>query len=163
MKPFMRVTKDFTKGLTAAINDLQDLETLVGIPANKASRKEADGEINNAALLYINNFGSPKQNIPARPVMDIGIAKTLSQTTEELKSAALKALEFKGGQLEVYYERIGIIASNSVKQVINDQEGIEPISFSTELARKRRGFMGEKALVVTGQMRNAITYVVRSK
>ncbi|MFI5416190.1 MAG: hypothetical protein ACHQXJ_02430, partial [Nitrososphaerales archaeon] len=64
-----------------------------------------------------------------------------------------------------YYERAGIIAANACKKVINDQEGLKPPAPATLKARKyitASGFKGTKSLLVTGQVRNAITYVVKS-
>ena len=162
-KPFLKVS-DFTDSLKNAIAALKDQQTLVGIPSTKDGRKEEDGDqIGNAAILFINEFGSPANNIPARPVMAIGIKKAQPQVTEELKKAAQSALSKGPDGVSAYFERAGIIASNSVKGVINDQEGIEHIAFSTALGRLRKGFKGDKALIVTGQMRNAITYVVRNR
>lgn len=164
-KPFMKVS-DFTKAFMNNLKALQDLETLVGIPSAETERKPEKGEsseITNAALLFINEFGSPAQNIPARPVMKIGIKNAQDSIGLEFKKAAQTVLSKGPSAVERYYERAGIIASNSVKKVINDQEGIEHISFATALNRLRKGFKGDKALIVTGQMRNAITYVVRNK
>lgn len=160
-KPFLKI-EDFTKAFMESVAALKVMETLVGIPEEDNSRQE-QGEIGNAALLFINNFGSPANNIPARPVMEIGIRNAQDQIAEEMKKAAKNGLKKGPKALAQYYERAGIIASNSVKRAINDQIGIEPPADSTLAARQRAGFKGTKALIVTGQMRNAITYVVRSK
>lgn len=133
---------------------------LVGIPSDGAQR-EGDAPINNAGLLFINEFGSPGQNIPARTPMATGIRLAQAQIAEEYKKA-LKAAFTKGfGALTVYYNRIGTIASGSVKSVINNQIDMEPPAESTLKGRKSKGFSGTKALIVTGQLRNAITYVVK--
>lgn len=157
---YLKIT-DFTKAFKESIALLTIKETLVGIPRDESQREE--GQITNAELLFINEFGSPVNNIPARPVMSIGIRKVRDEIVDEFKACAKAILDKDSSALERYYERVGIIASNSVKNVINNQEGIEHIAFSTALARLRAGFNGDKALVVTGQMRNAITYVVRNK
>lgn len=156
----MRVVKDLTKSFSLAVKSLESKATLVGIPADESKRAD-DSPITNAALLYINNFGSPAQNIPARPVMDIGIRNAQDEIIAESRVAAQKVLSGDVGFLDKYHDRIGIIGSNSIKKAINDQDGIEPIAFATALARARKGFKGDKALIVTGQMRNAITWVVR--
>lgn len=165
MKPYLNV-KDFTDGLSKAVKSLQTSRTLVGVPAEESTReKDAEsGEqpINNASILFINEFGSADANIPARPVLSIGIRKAQKAIAEEYKKAAQAVLKKNNvGALGVYYERAGIIASNSVKKVINDQEGLAPISERTAAGRKAEGFAGRKALLVTGQLRNSITYVVK--
>jgi hypothetical protein len=95
--------------------------------------------------------------------MAIGIRKAKDEIAEQFRQAAVNALKQGFAALDTYFERAGIIASNSVKKVINSQEGIKGPSEATLAARKAQGFKGTKALVVTGQMRNAITYVVRGK
>jgi hypothetical protein len=164
--------KDFTKEFMESIKSFKTKETLVGIPESKTKRR-GDDPIGNAAILYINNFGSPQRNIPPRPVMDIGIRKAQDEIVHEMRKCATEAFEKRAKALDLYYERIGIIASQAIKKVINDQDGIEPPSPATLEARKyltkkkmngeRVGFQGTKALVVTGQLRNSITYVIREK
>lgn len=160
-KPTLTVTSDFTDNFNAIIKKFKNDDVLVGIPADDTTRKDGD-PINNATLLAINNFGSPAQNIPARPVMAIGINNAQDAIAEQFKVCAQNVLSKGFEALRIYYERAGIIASNSIKKAINDQDGIKEPAESTLAARKARGFKGTKALVVSGQMRNAITYVVRS-
>lgn len=158
-KPFLKV-EDFTGAFMNAVASLRQSETLVGIPEEEDNRQEDDGVIGNAALLFINNFGSPANNIPARPVMEIGIRNAQDAITEEMRKAAKEGLSKGGKAVTQYFDRVGIIASNSVKRAINDQIDIEPPADSTLKNRESRGFKGTKSLLVTGQMRNAITYVV---
>jgi hypothetical protein len=162
MKPKLTVTADFTENFNAIIKRFRHDDVLVGIPEQDSERKD-DDPIGNAALLAINEFGSAVNNIPPRPVMAIGIRKAKDEIAEQFRQAAVNALKQGFAALDTYFERAGIIASNSVKKVINSQEGIKGPSEATLAARKAQGFKGTKALVVTGQMRNAITYVVRGK
>ncbi len=160
VKPTLTVTEDFTTEFNAIVAKFKKDTVLVGIPEEDNARTKS-GTIGNAALLAINNFGSPANNIPARPVMEIGIGRAQGEIAEEFRSAAAKAFSGSTGAVSAAYQRAGIIASNSVKKVINDQIGIAGPSDATIAARESRGFKGEKALLVTGQMRNAITYVVK--
>lgn len=159
-KPKVTVTEDFTDKFDETIKRFRNDEVLVGIPEEETQRT-TDTLINNATLLAINNFGSPAQNIPPRPVMSIGIRKSQEQIAEQFKLAVQKSFSEGINALGVYYERAGIIASNAIKKAINSQEGIEGPAESTLATRKSTGFTGKKALIVTGQMRNAITYVVK--
>lgn len=171
-EPTLKVTSDFTKNFEAIIKKFKNEQVLVGIPAEDASRgasEKSTNSINNAALLAINNFGSPTNNIPARPVMENGIRNAQDEIAEQFKKALQGALNQGFTAIDVYYEKAGMIAANSIKRAINDQEfqgggedNSEPKK-STLRARERRGFKGTKSLVVTGQMRNAITYVVKGK
>jgi hypothetical protein len=163
-EPTLTVTSDFTAKFKESIKQFQKDVVLVGIPQEDGPREEG-APINNATLLAINNYGSPANNIPPRPVMQIGIRNAQEAIAEQFKIAAQTVLSKGGAAIGQAYERAGMIASNSIKKAINDQEGIEPPSDATLKARKyigKSGFKGNKALVVTGQMRNAITYVVKS-
>lgn len=161
-KPKLTVTDDFTDDFKALIDRFKNDMVLVGVPAAEADR-ESDDPINNATLLAINEFGSPAQNIPARPVMSIGIRNAQDQIAEEFKKCALTSLDKGLSGLITYYERAGLIASNSVKKAINSQEGIKEPADATIASRKSKGFKGTKALIVTGQLRNSITYIVKGK
>jgi hypothetical protein len=164
-KPFLKVS-DYTQAFRQSIAALKDLETLVGIPSSKASRDPEENDdmepINNAGIMFINEYGTADGKIPPRPAMRNGIKNAQDDIAAEFKKCAQSVLG-KPQSTEVYFERVGIIASNSVKKVINDQDGIDKPADSTLAARKAQGFKGTKALIVTGQLRNAITYVVRSK
>jgi hypothetical protein len=160
--PTLTVTSDFTKEFNQIVGRFKQDAVLVGIPAEDDARKKKDSPIGNAALLAINNFGSPAQNIPARPVMQNGIHNAQDAITEQFKGAAIQALSKGVEALNTYYERVGIIASNSVKKAINDQDFSDGPADATLKAREARGFKGTKSLIVTGQMRNAITYVVKN-
>lgn len=158
MNDNLTVTEDFTKEFNELIKRFRNDKVLVGIPVG--SNRESDG-ISNAALLAINNFGSPANNIPARPVMQIGIKNAQDAIAEEYKKAAKTVLKQGVKALDVYYERAGSIAANSIKSAINSQEGIAPLSEATLAQRKREGFKGTKALIRTAQMRNSITWLVQ--
>ena len=153
--------EDFTKAFMSGIKSLKKYETLVGVPAEKSNRQD-DG-INNATILAINEFGSPANNIPSRPVLTIGLRLASDAVTNEMKNAILVGLKKGGDAVLPFYERAGLIASQSVKNVINNQIDIEGPAASTLEGRARRGFKGNKALIVSGQLRNSITWVVKGK
>lgn len=163
--PKITVTSDFTERFNAIVKKFKNDAVLVGIPSSGADRKpDEEGKmpaINNATILAINEFGSPVNNTPPRPVMSLGIKKAQPEIAEQFKIGAQQAFTLGFEALRQAYERAGIIASNSIKKVINSQEGIEKPSDATLASRKSAGFSGKKALIVTGQLRNAITYVVK--
>jgi len=160
MKPTLTVTSDFTEQFQAVIRKFRNDEVLVGIPEEDNSRSQS-GPIGNAALLAINNFGSPANNIPPRPVMEIGIRKAQDEIAAEFQRAAIQALTGGAGAVSASYQRAGIIASNSIKKAINDQIGFPGPADSTLAARESAGFKGTKSLIVSAQMRNSITYIVK--
>ena len=164
--PNFKVTADFTKTFNETIKSFKNDAVLVGIPEAENTRDPSEQKetIGNAAILAINHFGSDEANIPRRPVLTLGIAKAQAQIADQFKKAAVAALKSGASALTQYYNRAGTIAANSCKQIINSQEGLAPPAASTLRARKyltKSGFKGEKALLVTGQVRNSITYVLK--
>lgn len=163
-KPTLTVTKNFTQRFNDIVKKFRHDEVLVGIP-QETSQRQGSEPINNATLFAIANFGSPLNNIPAWPIMAIGIRNARKEIGEQFKKAAIKALKDGFSAIDTYYERAGIIASTSIKKVINDQEDVpdgKPED-STLAARKVTGFKGTKYWLVTAQMRNSITYVIRGE
>lgn len=162
MQPTLVVTSDFTEDFNKVIAKFKRDAVLVGIPESDNSRSKS-AEPNNAYLLAVNNFGSERMGIPARPVMAIGIADAQDEIAQAFRKGAVDALSQGVSALSPAYNRAGIIASTSVKKAINSQIGIREPADSTIKAREAKGFSGTSALIVTGQMRNAITYVVRGE
>lgn len=167
MKPTLTVSSDFTQQFNQLIKRFRNDSVLVGIPEEKSERMDnGDGEqINNATLLAIANFGSPQRNIPPWPIMSIGIRNAKDDLAEEYRKAAITSLKTGFDALDTYYNRAGIIASNSIKKVINQQEQIpdnKPAEATLEARKNRKPtpFKGTKYWLVTGQMRNSITYVI---
>lgn len=162
-KPYLKVTADFTDRFNDTVKKFRRDAVLVGIPEQEALRGEEEiaGPINNAALLAINELGSPANNIPPRPAMAIGMKNAQSTLIDLLKKGAQMALSQGFKAIDVYYTRAGFAAASSIKKVINSQEGLTPPAPATIAAREARGFKGTKALLVTAQMRNAITFVVK--
>lgn len=160
-----KTTFDGLKKFKQAVEALSNTEVYVGIPSNENERKSKDEDeepINNATIGYIQENGSDIANIPPRPHLVPGIKKASKDVSKELKKAGQLAFT-NPGAVQKYYERAGIIASNSVKNIIQNQEGFQGLSEKTKKARKAKGAKGEKALIRTGQYRNAITYVVGDK
>lgn len=189
----LKVTSDKLDDLRLAIRELAAHEVLVGFPDETADRKDDTGEmhggkailgakseITNAALGYIHDKGSPEANIPARPFMIPGIKAVEERIGAALLGAAKAVLRDPSTDVQARLHRVGITAATGIKRKLN--EGIPPpLSERTlrERARKgREGAMWElawrdagapaglelaKPLIDTGQLRNAITYVVRKR
>jgi hypothetical protein len=167
---------DKMKSMVDSLLELTKKEVLVGVPSEKASRKNG-GEINNAQLARIHDLGSPLASIPARPFMEPGISKAQDRISEQMLKAARAQLDGEVEKIDVALETAGVIASNSIKKVINEGEGFTPLKRATLLGRlrrrqeakdwskeKREEVMGSfHPLVDTGQLRNSVTYVVRNK
>lgn len=158
-----KVVFDGMKKFNDAMKALAVTDVKVGIPESTAERNSDEFDsMSNAAIGYVQENGSDLANIPPRPHLVPGVKKVQAEVANEFKQAAQKCMDDPSAIVK-HYTRAGIIASNSVKKIITDQEGFEELSFFTLLARERDGFKGDKALIRTGQYRNAITYVVEGK
>lgn len=159
------VTKDRLADVLKSIHGLVAKEVLIGIPESEDSRnkREADGSpLGNAAIGYIQETGSPANNLPARPFLVPGVEAALKPATAKLKAGATKALDGQADAGEKSMHAAGMIAQNSVRATIN--AGVSPpLAPSTLAGRRRRGRTGTVPLIDTGQLRNSITYVIRPK
>lgn len=141
-------TKIDIESLLAELKALSKNRVLVGVPSDKADRSTITYErgsiqvkfdkITNAQLAYIHDRGSPKMNIPARSFMKPGIAKAQDQINREFKAAAMAKLDGKESQVQERLHRAGLIAQNSIRNVIRRGEGFVPLKRSTLLARTRK-------------------------
>ncbi|WP_322067493.1 hypothetical protein [Burkholderia cenocepacia] len=137
-------------------------EVLVGVPDSTAGRKNEGEPLSNAEIGYIQETGSPANNIPARPHLVPGVQDARPKFEPQLQKGVEAALD---GDLEQVQRRLnmaGIAAQNSVRAKVNSNIAPE-LAESTLEARRRRGVTRENTLVDTGQYRNSITYVIRKK
>jgi hypothetical protein len=140
----IRKTVDNVATLLARVATLVESEVLVGVPADKAPR--SGGQINNATLAYIHNFGSPARNIPARPFLTQGVRKVRAQVLAELRKGAADVLT-GGGNVDATLNRIGMLARNAVVQEITDPEpAFVPLKPATIRARMRKTQAGRRQL-----------------
>jgi len=161
-KTGLTVVLDNVSKIAAGIELLATTRVMVGVPADKADRR--NGPINNAALAYIHDKGAPEANIPARPFMEPGVESKAAEIREGIGKAGELALDGKPDAVERQYHRVGAIGRDAIKAKITDGP-FEPLKPSTIAARKRkrqsRNNTNIKPLIDTGAMRNAINYVVR--
>ena len=165
------------KEMTAGI---ADNTLLIGIPQSTNARDADDGNpITNAQILLINEFGSPAQNIPARPSLRPGVSAILPQAKIILAQAAKSEVAGKSGAMLKALNTVGLLAQNSVKGIIRAR--IPPdLAERTKRGRLERKGAYQKAgqvgranmmakwlqgnftpLLDTGRLLNAITYVIR--
>jgi hypothetical protein len=179
-----KTVNNFAK-LMEGVETLTNTVVLVGVPGDKAGRKE--GEISNADLAYIHEHGSIDGRIPARPFIGPGILAVQADIARESLAAGKAIMKGSQSVVSTYLNRIGIIAVRSIKNVIG--QGIPPPLAPSTIAGRIRRVKGKKRrqkiadnraagipdsiqngaegsflpLVVTGQLRNAITYVLRDQ
>ena len=133
-------------------------QVLVGVPSTTAGNR--DGPINNAALAYIHDNGSPEANIPARPFMHPGIDDITPEIKERVKNIGKAAIKGRADAVDKGLNALGMVAASSIKNRINSNTP-PPLAESTLAKRRARGVTRTNTLVDTGPMRNSITYVIR--
>lgn len=131
-------------------------DVLVGIPAGE----QRDDGPTNAEIGYQNEFGSPANNIPARPHLIPGVAAVQDRAVARLTQAASAAATGRMSDAERHLHAAGLIAQSSVRRTLTTA-AYRPLSERTLAERRARGRTGTKPLIDTGQYRNSITYVVR--
>jgi hypothetical protein len=168
--------------VVSALRDLAKVRVLVGIPSDSTA---SDRTISNATIGYIQEFGSPARNIPARAHLVPGVEGSQDQWIKYMEQAAKAALEGNSGVMDQALNAAGQTAVSAVKKVITAKIP-PPLQPATVAARRRhRGPKGRAAraayrqfhakfeagtatmaessatpLVDTGQYINSITYVV---
>jgi len=178
--------------ITEAMKEIQNLEALIGIPqeANVAHKDEsgADSPITLAELLYIHTHGSPVNKIPARDVLDSAMKHNREDISMLLKKVLERASNCDLEGAKAALDKAGLQGASMAQKWFTD-----PANDWTELkdsairARQRKMSKGRiaaadkliaqekasgnkkalsvayKPLVDTGEMRDAITSVVRRK
>lgn len=155
-------TGDLKKSLAA----LTKRQVLVGVPQAQAQRKQGNNRVNNAALAYIHDNGSPQQNIPQREFLRPGIKNSQEQIALRFKQTARKALNGNLEDIEKGLTGAGLIAQKSIRKKITDGP-FAPLKPATIKARTRRhkgrNSIKVTPLIDTGQLRQAINFVIVDK
>lgn len=141
-------------GLKKQMDQLRNMDVLIGIPADKASRKK--DVINNASLLFLHTHGSELKHIPARPVLEPSIALNREIISDHLGLAAKAITDNKPDTARRELAVTGQLAANAAKRYVMEGTHLAPNKPST-IRRKK----SSRPLIDTSQMVKAITYVVR--
>ena len=149
---------DKTTMLKGRIASLTGKAVYVGIPAEKSVRKR--GAVNNAELLFIHTNGSPIRHIPKRPVIEPAIQAHKEEIIAELRAACMASLDLIAptpAEATRHLERAGMRGMNAARGWFRDpRNGWAPNAPATIIRKK-----SDRPLIDTGQMRRAITYLVR--
>ncbi len=175
------VVKDNSKEVLAAVKALASKRVLVGIPKD-AGQRQGTGP-SNALIGYVQETGDPATNLPARPFLVPGVKEAQSRISAGFRRAAKLALEGQIARVDDQLNAVGMIAADAARKKID--EGLSPpLAAATVRGRLRRTQRGQrmlrglkakgvdivewgatnlKPLIDTGQLRRAITYVIRKR
>jgi hypothetical protein len=186
MQPTVNLkTMDKSGSLFAQISKLAKLEVLVGIPESSDRRQDllsqaektkptksgkmskrkkkliaaSESEVNNAQLMFIHTNGSPLKGIPKRPVIEPAIEASGNREpiAEELGEAAHAILDSDPEAARQHLKRAGMTGQNASRAWFTDARN--HWQKNSEETIRRKG--SDRPLIDTGEMRKAITYVVR--
>lgn len=180
-------TTDHTDELAKMLKGLSGVRVLVGIPEKEAGRPGSG--VNNAQLvflhthgvrklsmiremmsalskgspyslahqLYLMAHGSPAWRIPPRPIIEPSIEANKEAIAKELKKAAMAY--FNGDETTAmrYLHRAGITGANAARAWFTDVRNSWAPNAPETI--KKKGF--DRPLIDTGEMRKAITSVVK--
>lgn len=177
----IKVLLDKTQNLADAIFLLATSRVMVGVPGDASDR---GSPISNASLAYIHENGSPAANIPARPFLKPTIKARDAEINARLKRAGELAFEGRKDAVARELQRLGMETRDAVKMRIRSNIP-PPLALRTVMGRiyrrKSKQWRAKRikavhaniaagvppqtglftALIDTGQLINAINYVVR--
>ena len=153
----MIIKKEYNGGLKGFLERFREIgkpKVYIGVPASKNGMHE--GGINMATLLAIHVLGAPSRGIPQRdPLRPPLIAN--AQRYSDLLAIGLKNALANGTDPKLVYEKIGIVATNDVKDYFITGN----FKALSEKTIKAKG--SSKPLIDSGELRNSISYEVRNK
>lgn len=162
--PFVEIVEaaNNMKRLTRTLKFMKENYVMVGIPQKKSRRP---GEpVTNAELLFIHSFGSPINNVPARPVIEPAIKDDKDRLSKMLKRSATLSLEGKEEEAVEQLKLTGMRGQNiSRAWFTSPKNGWPPNSPSVAAAKRKKGSTEPKPLIDTGELRKSIIYVVVKK
>jgi hypothetical protein len=183
-------TNDNSDRLFQALESLKDLEVYVGIPEEKSSRNEKNDSITNAELaflmtngvrkiemredmsdsvdrhgyhaaynMYIQANGSPLWQIPPRPIIEPAIADDKDNLSPMLADAAKAILDGDRALALQHLNKAGLEGQAAAQDwFTNPKNGWLPNAQPTIDAKG-----SDKPNIDTGELRKAITYVVKGE
>ena len=167
---FVKVLESVDKfvSLKKAIEFINDHAVYVGIQDSSNEREEEKNEVTNAELLYIHSNGSPVRNIPARPVIEPAIKNDAERLHKMMAKSAQYAFDGQEEKAVEELKKAGMRGQNVSRDwFYNDENGWSPDKPSTIQAKKNKHKniknYEPRTLIDTSQMKNSITYFVKTK
>lgn len=144
----------------AAIKSLEGVTLLVGVTQD--STKRSDTDFTNAAIAAIAEYGSPANNIPARPVLGPAFARSSAEVRKGFGAALNSVLAGKPGEVEGHFSAVGeAVVKAARRQILMGDHA--PLKPATLARRRAKGSMSSLPLYDTQQLYDSYTFVVRGK
>ena len=146
---------EITDELFYAFAKLPEYYIEIGVVSGDTERKEYVG-ITNAELMFIHEYGSPINNIPERPVLQMTIDWANKELLEDTVSRAIDAFvesDLDEDALEKELRKMCVRMENYARHIIYDNDGRLAPNSPAVAARKK----GNHPLFDTGQLAKSIT------
>ena len=169
----VKITKDKTTYVLSAIKNLENAAVMSafrrqvritpllnpGKDARDAGPKGTTGP-SNALIAYWMENGT--EHISPRPFLKPGIKAAQKKISMWLERAGQASLDGKPEMVMKSLMAAGLVAQSSVRAKIVEGPFV-PLAKSTLAARRRAGFMGTKPLIASGQLRQSVSFIVKTK
>lgn len=178
------ITKDLTKDIKKSLEDLAKKTICVGVPdstehpdskitnaellyihthgvRDTTMRRKMQHDLDSgvpyskAHELYVHENGSPLWDIPPRPVLEPAMDSNKELISEEMKQAAISALD--GNNLTAELNKVGMLGQNLAQDWFANPENNWPANSPDTI--KRKG--SDNPLIDKGQLRKSIVYTIK--
>ena len=150
----IKVTLKGLDALTRALGGQFSIK--VGIMGNIAQKTHNNGELTNAEIGFINEFGSYKRKIPPRSFLGMPLRLYLADFLLKKKSFSKQAIDeaVKNGTLLDLAKKVGIVAEEVIQQAFATR-GFGNWKPNAPSTIKSKG--SDSPLIDTGELRRSIT------
>ena len=114
--------------------------------------------------LYVLSNGSPYFNIPPRPVIEPALKSDQKRLSSMMKQAAKYAFDGNKSEALRQLELVGTRGRDVSKRwFVNPDNNWPPNSEVVQERKRRKGSTNPRPLIDTGELKNSISYFVRTK
>lgn len=148
--------------LRAIVKGVQNVALRVGIVGSAATKPHAGGDLTNAEVGAIHEFGAPAAGIPERSFVRSTFRVRRAELAQ-VQAAAAKAIISKRMHVRQALGIVGAWAAGAVKEqiLVYGPFLFQPLAPATILAKIRKGAPNPTApLVETGELAKSVSFVV---
>lgn len=157
-----------TENFDALVKDhqiLKNIEVLIGILGEKASKSHKDSSLSNVQIGEIHEFGAPNAGIPERSFLRQAMDSNPDEVLGRLINAYSKVSQGKDPKKEM--RLVGEFCRGLVLEQFkkSGDPAWEPLDEKTIKARKKgsKSNLPDKPLIDTGQLRSSIQSDIRTR
>ena len=81
----IKIKQDKVDAILRSLQGMERKRVMIGVPSDASDRRDPTQPITNAEIAYIQDNGSPANNIPARPFMRPGMEAAAPRAAVQMK------------------------------------------------------------------------------